>query len=179
MRAFILSDMNSPSGQAIALPFLFKGEAIDSYHSLMRQVQDGAYEMMRVLEQGFDCILHEPVNLSQMLTLYRKWIFLYIPTRCVNFVPASFSPTVALLTSRWVTSLLLDVSKVCRMTLCSDNTLLKCAQSGVQGHRLAWTRLWTPSPRRTGHGVTNSKKSRTLQGRWEKPRALQFRNPYP
>ena len=69
MRAFILSDINSPVDQATALKFLLKGDAIDYYHSLLKQVQDDGFELMRVLGQGFDCISHEPVFLSRMLTL--------------------------------------------------------------------------------------------------------------
>ena len=69
MRAFILSDANSPLNQVTALLFLLEGNAIDYYHSLSKQVQDYWFELMHVLGQSLDGISHEPVNLSRMLTL--------------------------------------------------------------------------------------------------------------
>ena len=69
MRAFILSNINSPLDQVTAIPFLLEGDAINYYHSLTKQVQDDWFELMFVLGQHFDCISHEPVYLSRMLTL--------------------------------------------------------------------------------------------------------------
>ena len=69
MRAFILSDINSRLHQVTALPCLLEGDAINYYPSLTKQVQDDWFELMRVLGQRFDCISHEPVYLSRMLTL--------------------------------------------------------------------------------------------------------------
>ena len=69
MRAFIMSDINSPLNQVTALPFLLEGNASDYYHSLTKKVQDDWFEPMRVLGQHFDCISHEPLYLSRMLTL--------------------------------------------------------------------------------------------------------------
>ena len=47
----------------------FHGDAAECYHSLTKVVQDDWFELMRVLGQRFDCISHEPVYLSRMLTL--------------------------------------------------------------------------------------------------------------
>ena len=69
MRGLILSDINSPLDQITALPFLLEGDAIHSYHSFTKQVQDDWFELMRVLGQRFDGISHEPVYLLRMLTL--------------------------------------------------------------------------------------------------------------
>ena len=69
MRAVILSNINSPLDQVTALPFLLEGVAIQYYYSLMKQVQDDWFELMRVLGQRFDCISHEPVYRSRMLLL--------------------------------------------------------------------------------------------------------------
>ena len=69
MQAFILSDINSPLPQVTALPFHLEGDAIQYYHSLTKQVQDDWFELMGVLGQRFECISHEPVYLSRMLTL--------------------------------------------------------------------------------------------------------------
>ena len=40
MRAFILSDINSPLDQVTAIWFLLEGDAMDHCHSLTKQVQD-------------------------------------------------------------------------------------------------------------------------------------------
>ena len=72
MRAFILSDINSPNDLDTALPFLLEGDAIDYYHSFMKQVQDDWYELMRVLGERFDRISHKPGSLLQMLTLKER-----------------------------------------------------------------------------------------------------------
>ena len=68
MWAFVLSDINFPNDQVTALPFLLEGDAVNYYHSLTKQVQDGWFELLRVLGQYSDCISHEPVYLLQMLT---------------------------------------------------------------------------------------------------------------
>ena len=49
--------------------FLLKGDAPDHHHSLLKQVQDDWFELMLVLGQRFDCVSHEPVYLSRMLSL--------------------------------------------------------------------------------------------------------------
>ena len=60
MQAFILSGINSPLVQVIALPFLLEGDAVDYYHSLTKQVQDNWFQLMRVLGEQFYCIY--PLN---------------------------------------------------------------------------------------------------------------------
>ena len=42
MRAFILSDINSPLDQVTALQFLVEGDAIDYYHRVTNQYQTTA-----------------------------------------------------------------------------------------------------------------------------------------
>ena len=42
---------------------------MEYYHSLTKAVHDDWFELMRVLGQRFNCISHEPVYLSRMLTL--------------------------------------------------------------------------------------------------------------
>ena len=69
MRAFLLSDFNSPNENVTALTILLEGDAIDYYHSLTKQVQDDWYKLMRVLGQRYDCVSHELEYLSRMLTL--------------------------------------------------------------------------------------------------------------
>ena len=69
MRAFAPSDITSPHDQVTTIPFLLEGDALEYYHSLTKQVQDDWFELMRVFGQGFDCISHEPVYPSRMLTL--------------------------------------------------------------------------------------------------------------
>ena len=68
MQAFALSDTTSPHDQVTTIPFLPEGDAVEYYHSLTKQVQDDWLELMRVLGQRFDCISHEPVYQSRMLT---------------------------------------------------------------------------------------------------------------
>ena len=51
------------------MSFLLDGDAAEYYHSLRKVVQDDWFELMRVLGQRFDCISHEPVYLSRMLSL--------------------------------------------------------------------------------------------------------------
>ena len=63
-------------------------------------------------ENFSDCISHEPVYLSQMLTL-RKTSFLKMWTTCANLEPASSSRRVTSVTSRLVTSLTLDLLELC------------------------------------------------------------------
>ena len=69
LRAFTLSDITSPVDQAATTSFLLDGDAAEYYHSLTKVVQDDWFELMRVLGQRFDCISHEPVYLSRMLSL--------------------------------------------------------------------------------------------------------------
>ena len=69
MRAFALSDITSPIDQVPTILFLLEGDAVKYYHSLTNVVPDDWFELMRVLGQRFDCICHEPVYLSRMLTL--------------------------------------------------------------------------------------------------------------
>ena len=69
LRAFALSDITSPVNQVTTILFLLEGDAFGYYHSLTKVVQDDWLELMRVLGQRFDCICHEPVYLSRMLTL--------------------------------------------------------------------------------------------------------------
>ena len=69
LRAFTLSDITSPVDQVTTILFLLDGDAADYYHSLTKAVQDDWLELMRVLGQCFDCISHEPVYLSRMLSL--------------------------------------------------------------------------------------------------------------
>ena len=54
------------------IPFLLEGDAVEYYHSLTKGVQDDWFELMRVLGQRFDCISHELVYLSRMLTLRER-----------------------------------------------------------------------------------------------------------
>ena len=68
MRAFPRLDITSPLDQVSTIPFLLEGDAVEYYHSLTKQVQDDWFELMRVLCQRFDCMSHEPVYLSRMLT---------------------------------------------------------------------------------------------------------------
>ena len=72
MRAFALSDITSPVNQLTTIPFLLEGDAVEYYHSLTNVVQDDWFELMRVLGQRFDCISHETVYLSRMLTLRER-----------------------------------------------------------------------------------------------------------
>ena len=51
------------------MSFLLYGDAAEYYHSLTKVVQDDWFELMCVLNQRFDCISHEPVYLSRMLSL--------------------------------------------------------------------------------------------------------------
>ena len=69
LRAFTLSDVTSPVDQVTTISFLLDGDAAEYYHSLTKAVQDDWFEVMRVLGQRFDCISHEPVYLSRMLSL--------------------------------------------------------------------------------------------------------------
>ena len=66
MRAFALSDVASPVDHVTTIPFLLEGDAVEYYHSLTKAIQNDAFELMR--GQRFDCISHEPVYLSRMLT---------------------------------------------------------------------------------------------------------------
>ena len=69
MRAFALPDIASPVDEVTTIPCLLEGDAVEYYHSLTKVVQDDSLELMCVLGQRFDCISHEPVYLSRMLTL--------------------------------------------------------------------------------------------------------------
>ena len=83
------------------------------------------------------------------------------------------------MTSRWVTSLTLDLLKGCGMTRCADSTSSRFVQNGVQGDHLASTRLWRPLLKLTWQPVINSRKTRRRPDRWETPRVLQFGDLYP
>ena len=69
MQGHMLSDIISSTDQVSAVPFLLAGDAFSYYHSLTKQVQDDWDELGRVLGHRFNCITHELVLLSQMLTL--------------------------------------------------------------------------------------------------------------
>ena len=69
LRAFILSDITSPVHQVTTISFLLEGDAAEYYDSLTKAVQDDWFELMRLLGQRLDCISHEPVYLSRMLSL--------------------------------------------------------------------------------------------------------------
>ena len=69
LRAFTLSDITSAVDQVTTISFLLDGDAAEYYHSLTKAVQDDWFKLMRVLSQSFDCISHEPVYLSRMLSL--------------------------------------------------------------------------------------------------------------
>ena len=64
-----MSDITSLVDQETTIPLLLEGHAVEYYHSLTKVVQDDWLELMRVLGQRLDCISHEPVYLSRMLTL--------------------------------------------------------------------------------------------------------------
>ena len=51
------------------IPFRLGGDAVEYYHILAKVVEDDWFELKHVLGQRFDCISHEPVYLSRMLTL--------------------------------------------------------------------------------------------------------------
>ena len=69
LQPFILSDITSPVDQVTTIWFLLEGDAAEYYHSLTKAVRDDWFELMRVLGQRLDCISHEPVYLSRMLSL--------------------------------------------------------------------------------------------------------------
>ena len=69
LRAFTLSDITSPVDQATTMSLLLDGDSAEYYHSLTKAVQDHWFKLMRVLGQRFDCISHEPVYMSRMLSL--------------------------------------------------------------------------------------------------------------
>ena len=69
LRAFTLSEITSPVDQVTTISFLLDGDAAEYYHSLTKAVQDDWFELMHVLGQRFDCISHEPLYLSRMLSL--------------------------------------------------------------------------------------------------------------
>ena len=69
LRAFALSEITSPVDQVTTISFLLEGDAAGYYHSWTKAVQDDWFELMPVLGQRFDCISHEPVYLSRMLSL--------------------------------------------------------------------------------------------------------------
>ena len=69
LRAFTLSDITSPVDLVTTISLVLDGDAAEYYHSLKKAVQDDWLELMRVLYQLFDCISHEPVYLSRMLSL--------------------------------------------------------------------------------------------------------------
>ena len=69
MRAFGQSDITSVVNQVTIIPFLLEGDAVQYYHNFRKVVQDDLFELMRVSGKRPDCISHEPVYLSEMLTL--------------------------------------------------------------------------------------------------------------
>ena len=69
LRAFTLSDITSPVDQVTTILFLLEGDAAEYYHGLTKAVQDDWFELIGVLGKRFDCISHEPVYLSRMLSL--------------------------------------------------------------------------------------------------------------
>ena len=69
LQDFTLSDITSPVDQVTIISFLFDGDAAEYYPSLTKAVQDDWSKLMRLLGQRFDCISHEPVYLSRMLSL--------------------------------------------------------------------------------------------------------------
>ena len=69
LRALALSEITSPLDQVTTIQFLLEDDAVEYYHSLTKQVQDEWFQLMRVLGQRFNCISHDPVYLSRMLTL--------------------------------------------------------------------------------------------------------------
>ena len=69
LRAFTLSDITSPVDQVTTISFLLDGDAAEYFHTLTKAVQDDRFELMRVLGQRFNCISHEAVYLSRMLSL--------------------------------------------------------------------------------------------------------------
>ena len=62
-------DITSPVDQVTTISFLLDGDAAEYYHSLTKAVRDDWFKLMRVLGQRFDCISHEPVYLSRVLSL--------------------------------------------------------------------------------------------------------------
>ena len=107
MRAFALSDITSPLHQVTTIPFLLEGDAVEYYPSLTKQVHYGWFELMCVLGQRFDCISHQPVDLSRMLTL-RESDFPRHAGYMEGFKFASSSRRSIPVTSRWLTSLTLN-----------------------------------------------------------------------
>ena len=69
LRAFILSDITSPPDQVTTISFLLEGDAAEYYHILTKAVQDDWFQLMCVLGHHFDCMSHEPVYLSEILSL--------------------------------------------------------------------------------------------------------------
>ena len=112
------------------MSFLLDGDAAEYYHSLTKVVQDDCFELMRVLGQRFDCISHEPVYLSRMLSLKesefpRHADYVREFRTCVikSKVNTSELQMGFLVSSRFV--------EVCRMTLFVGSTSLKSVRDGV------------------------------------------------
>ena len=126
--------------------------------------QDESFQFLRVLGQRFDCISHEPVYLSRMLTL-RESEFPRHADYVRSFELASSSRRLIPVTSRLVTSSTLDLLKGCRMTLFVGSTSLKSVRTGVLGYHLASIRWWKPLQKPTWRPATNSKRYRTHQER--------------
>ena len=169
MQAFALSYITSPLDEVSTLPFLLEADAVEYYHSLTKQVQDDWFELMRVLGHRFDCISHEPVYLSRGISLDMR-------TALNNFELALSSRSSTPVTSRWVTSLTLDLLKGCRLTLCADSTSSRSVPNGVQGDHFASTRLWRPLPRLTWQLAIKLRRFRTHRDQWETPQVLHFRD---
>ena len=82
------------------------------------------------------------------------------------------------MTSRWVTSVTLDLLKNCRMTLYVVKTSLRFVRNGVHGHRLGSTHLWGPLPKHTWQLVMSSRRWTMRPHRQEIARVLQFTELY-
>ena len=125
LRAFTLLDIISPVHQVTTISFLLEGDAAECYHSVTEAVQDDWFKLMRVLGQRFDCISHEPVYLSRMLS------FLDMRTTSGSSELALSSRRLTPVTFRWVISSTLNWLKVCRMTLSVGSTSLRSVREGV------------------------------------------------
>ena len=125
-----LSDIASPVDQVTSIPFLLEGDAAEYYHSLTKAVQDDCFELMRVLGQPLDCISHELVYLSRMLSL-KESEFPQHADYVKEFRTQLSSRRLTPVTSRWVTSSTLGLLKVCQMTLFVNSTSLRSVQDGV------------------------------------------------
>ena len=132
MRAFALCDITSPLHQVTTIPFLLECDVVEYYHSLTNQVQDDWLELMRVLGERFDCISHQPVYLSRMLTLRESE-----STRHADYVKEFRTCVIKskVNTSDLQMSYLVSL-KDCRMTLAADSTSSRSVPNRV------WDTIW-------------------------------------